>query len=54
MAFTSGIVVVENDNTVRKGAIQMESFAGADLHKRVTQLAVLVLGNKGDREVRSE
>src|SRR4030095_14899574 len=30
----------EYGNTVRKGAIQW-SFAGADLHKRVTQLAVL-------------
>ena len=40
MALTGGFVVVMRRDP-RKGAIQMESYAGADVHKRLTQLAVL-------------
>jgi transposase len=40
MAFTSGFVVRDVANRQERSH-SMESFAGADLHKRVTQLAVL-------------
>jgi transposase len=40
MAFMGGYVVVIWQNR-SEGGHSMESFAGADLHKRVTQLAVL-------------
>src|SRR5262245_6615075 len=41
MAFTSGIVVIEKGQCRLERSHSMESFAGVDLHKRVTQLAIL-------------
>src|SRR5215510_4953655 len=41
MAFTSGIVVIEKGQYRQERSHSMENFAGADLHKRVTQLAIL-------------
>ena len=41
MALRGGYVIVDMTQDRQERSHSMESFAGADLHKRVTQLAVL-------------